>query len=287
MKSIKRIFGIGCLLLAAGAAWAQDDCADFGVWTSIEGSTKLNKKLELSIEGEYRTQDMTSMTERVSGAVNLSYKDKNFLPFLKADVGYVFMYMNYPGEEAIKYETDDDGNDVLDAEGNPIPKHMNVDAPYWTARHRATASLTGSVKWGRFKFSLRERYQYTYRMAAECDRERYYYFSEFGMWDYEDPNFVGPEETADPKKAKSDHKLRSRLSVSYDIKKCPWEPFAEVEVYNELDNAFALDKVRYTIGTEYKINKDHKLKLYYRYQDYAGIDEVDGHVLGLGYAFEF
>lgn len=281
MKSIKRIFGIGCLLLAAGAAWAQDDCADFGVWTSIEGSTKLNKKLELSIEGEYRTQDMSSMTERVSGAVNLSYKDKNFLPFLKADVGYVFMYMNYPGETAIKYETDDDGNDVLDAEGNPIPKHMNVDAPYWTARHRATASLTGSVKWGRFKFSLRERYQYTHRMRSYCDRERYGYHRDFDLWD------DVPTLMTDEKKAKSDHKLRSRLSVSYDIKKCPWEPFAEVEVYNELDNAFALDKVRYTIGTEYKINKEHKVKVYYRYQDYAVFDDVDDHVLGVGYAFEF
>lgn len=286
--------GIGCLLLGVSAAWAQGD-SDFGVWTSIEGSTKLNKKLELSVEGEYRTQDMSTMTERIAGAVNLSYKDKNFLPFLKADVGYTFMYMNYPGETDIKYEVyeedeyDDAGDLIhsagdllLDAEGNLIPKHMNVNAPYWTTRHRATASLTGSVKWGRFKFSLRERYQYTYRMAAECDRERYYYFSDFGEWDLENA-----EVTTDEKKAKSDHKLRSRLSVSYDIKKCPWEPFAEVEVYNELDNAFAFDKVRYTIGTEYKINKEHKLKVYYRYQDYADMDEASAHVLGIGYAFEF
>lgn len=282
---MKRILGIGCLLLAASTAVAQ---SDFGVWTSIEGSTKLNKSMELSVEGEYRTQDMSAMTERISGAVNLSYKDKNFLPFLKADVGYTFMYMNYPGETAIKYVTEDDDNYELDAEGNPIPKHMNVDAPYWASRHRATASLTGSVKWGRFKFSLRERYQYTYRMPARCDRERYYYFGgEFDQWDYEDPSFEKPEQLVDEKKAKSDHKLRSRLQVSYDIKKCPFEPYVEVEVYNQLDKAFALDKVRYTIGTEYKVNKDHKLKLYYRYQDYADMDEVNGHVLGLGYTFEF
>ena len=279
MKSIKRFLGIGCLLLGAGAAWAQ---SDFGVWTSVEGSTKLNKKLELSVEGEYRTQDMSSMTERISGAANLSYKDKNFLPFLKADVGYTFMYMNYPGETGIKYLEDDNGNPELDDEGNAIPKHMNVDAPYWTARHRATASLTGSVKWNRFKFSLRERYQYTYRLAAQCDRTRYYYFAPFEQWDMENP-----EQMVDDKAAKSDHKLRSRLSVSYDIKKCPFEPYAEVEVYNELDNAFAFDKVRYTVGTEYKINKEHKLKVFYRYQDYADYDEVGVHVLGLGYAFEF
>ena len=282
MKSIKRILGTGCLLLAATTMVAQ---SDFGVWTSIEGSTKLNKKMELSIEGEYRTQDMSSMTERASGAVNLSYKDKNFLPFLKADVGYTFMYMRYPGETAIKYETDDEGNYELDDNGAYIPKHMNVDAAYWTARHRASASLTGSFKWKRFKFSLRERYQFTYRMPSQCDRTRYYYFYFPPMmeeWDTENPEYM-----TDEKKAKSDHKLRSRLQVSYDIKKCPFEPFAEIEVYNLLDENLAYDKVRYTIGTEYKIDKKNKLKVFYRYQDYADIDEVSGHVLGLGYSFEF
>lgn len=290
MKSVKRILGTGCLLLVASAMVAQ---SDFGVWTSVEGSTKLNKKLELSLEGEYRTQDMSAMTERVSGAVNLSFKDKNFLPFLKADVGYTYMYMQYMGETEIKYRTDDEDNYELDDEGNMIPKHMNVDAAYWTARHRATASLTGSYKLGRFKFSLRERYQYTYRMAAECVRERWYYdpfHTITGGPEYfldTDPESEDYSYMTDEKKAKSDHKLRTRLQVSYDIKKCPFEPFAEIEIYNELDNAFALDKVRYSVGTEYKINKQNKLKIYYRYQDYADIDEVSGHVLGLGYAFEF
>ena len=123
MKSIKRILGTGCLLLATSVMVAQ---SDFGVWTSIEGSTKLNKQLELSLETEYRTQDMSSMTERVSGAVNLSYKNKNFLPFLKADVGYTFMAMNYPGETTIKYVTMENGDYELDDEDNPIPKHKNV-----------------------------------------------------------------------------------------------------------------------------------------------------------------
>ena len=288
----KNLFGVVCLLLAAATATAQ---SDFGVWTSIEGSTKLNKSLELSLEGEYRTQDMSSMTERIATGISLSYKNKNFLPFLKADVGYSVMSMHGLGETAIKYNTDDEGNFEVDDDGNLIPKHMNVDAPYWYTRHRVTASLTGSVKWGRFKFSLRERYQFTHRMRSYCDRTRWYYDPFHKMFPEDVPEYYlddDPESDdysymTDEKKAKSDHKLRSRLAVSYDIKKCPFEPFAEVEVYNELDNAFAYDKIRYTIGTEYKINKEHKLSLYYRYQDYADIDEVSGHVLGVGYAFEF
>ena len=287
----KNLFGVVCLLLAAATATAQ---SDFGVWTSIEGSTKLNKSLELSLEGEYRTQDMSSMTERIATGISLSYKNKT-VPFLKADVGYSVMSMHGLGETAIKYNTDDEGNFEVDDDGNLIPKHMNVDAPYWYTRHRVTASLTGSVKWGRFKFSLRERYQFTHRMRSYCDRTRWYYDPFHKMFPEDVPEYYlddDPESDdysymTDEKKSKSDHKLRSRLAVSYDIKKCPFEPFAEVEVYNELDNAFAYDKIRYTIGTEYKINKEHKLSLYYRYQDYADIDEVSGHVLGVGYAFEF
>lgn len=289
MNKRNRILSFGCLLLAASSAWAQ---SDFGVWTSVEGSTKLNKQLELSVEGEYRTQDMSTMTERASGAVNLSYKNKA-IPFLKADVGYTFMYMHYPAETEIKYQEDDEGNYETDANGAFIPKHKNVDAAYWTARHRATASLTGSFKWNRFKFSLRERYQFTYRMPSQCNRTRWYYdmYHELsGAPEYfldTDPNSEDFSYMVDDKKAKSDHKLRSRLQISYDIKKCPFEPYVEVELYNQLDNAFAYDKIRYTVGTEYKINKENKLKLYYRYQDYADLDEVSGHVLGVGYAFEF
>lgn len=283
MKTMKRFFCIGCLLLAAATATAQ---SDFGVWTSIEGSTKINKSLELALEGEFRTQEMSAVVERIATGISLSYKNKK-VPFLKADVSYSVMSMYGLSESNTKYLTDDDDNYVLGDDGNLIPKHENRDAAYWYTRHRATASLTGSVKWGRFKFSLRERYQFTHRMRSYCDRYRYYYYESLKKWDYELPDFEQPEQLTDEKKSKSDHKLRSRLAVSYDIKKCPFEPFAEVEVYNELDNHFAFNKVRYTIGTEYKINKEHKLKLYYRYQDYADIDEVSGHILGLGYAFEF
>lgn len=299
MKSIKRFLGTGCLLLATSVVVAQ---SDFGVWTSIEASTKLNKQLELSLEGEYRTQDMASQTERIATGISLSYKNKK-VPFLKADVGYSVMSMYGLGETTIKYRTDKDGNYKLYEDGTPIPKHKNVDSPYWYTRHRATASLTGSFKWGRFKFSLRERYQFTHRMGAYCERERWYHNPAYEfLYDYfpeqlspllpeyildEDPESEDYSYMTDTKKVKSDHKLRTRLAVSYDVKKSPFEPFAELEVYNELDNSFAYNKVRYTVGTDYKINKEHKLTVYYRYQDYADVDEVSGHILGIGYSLEF
>lgn len=266
MNIRNRILGIGCLLLASSAAWAQ---SDFGVWESLELSTKLNKQFELSMEGEYRTHQHSSEVERFTAGLNLSYKNKK-VPFLKADIGYVIMSMHNPAETEIKYRDEDP----------TVPKHKNVDAPYWYTRHRATASLTGSVKWGRVKFSLRERYQFTHRMAAQCERERYGYHPAFDMWD------DVPELLIDDKLAKDDHKLRSRLSVSYDIKKSKFEPYAEVEVYNQLDDAMKFDKIRYTVGTDYKVTKDAKLTLFYRYQDYNDVDDISGHILGVGASIE-
>jgi opacity protein-like surface antigen len=76
------------------------------------------------------------------------------------------------------------------------------------------------------------------------------------------------------------------LSVSYDIKKSKFEPYAEVEVYNQLDNAMKFDKIRYTVGTDYKVTKDAKLTLFYRYQDYNDVDDISGHILGVGASIE-
>ena len=55
-------------------------------------------------------------------------------------------------------------------------------------------------------------------------------------------------------------------------------------------NKMAVDKIRYTLGTDYKLSKTSKLSVYYRYQDEASSDDDDesgGHVIGLGYSFDF
>ena len=269
---------------AAETADAADNAEGVGFWTSVEGSTKLAKGLGLSIEAEYRMRDNFNATDRANVGFSLSYKNKNWVPWLKADAGYTFIYNNNPAETSVKYE--DDGH---------TPKHQNVDEAYWGMKHRATFSLSGSWKAGRFKLGLRERYQYTYRAAASCSRTRLYYNPLFEAFPDDVEKFYLIDDPADPdysyftdsKNPKSDHKLRSRLSASYDIPKCKFEPFAEIELYNELDNHFFLDKIRYTVGTDYKISKTQKLSAYYRYQDHSDGDEMGGHVVGVSYAFDF
>ena len=69
-KTKKRLFGY--LLLATLAlapvlsANAQSEDDEFGVWTTIEASKKINKKLKLDFEAELRTVDGVGDIERVS-----------------------------------------------------------------------------------------------------------------------------------------------------------------------------------------------------------------------------
>ena len=242
----KRII-IGLCVMAClmpSVAVAQSD--DFGVWTSLSAKKKLAKGVNLSAEAEYRTRDGLKNSERWAGNIGV---DVRLLPWLKADAGYTYIYQNNPTETTKK--------------GNIVPS-------YWYSRHRVTASLTGSVKWNRLEFSLRERWQYTYRPEKTVPK-----FDDDGVTPKDDEVVKG----------KGKNVLRSRLQVEYNIaKKCPFTPFASCELYHSGDG---LDKTRWTVGTEYKISKKHTVEVYYRYQNRADEDEADNHVLGLGYTFKF
>lgn len=229
--------------LCSTTAKAQSD--DWGVWTTVTVEKKLTKKWSVNAEGEYRTRDGVSATERWSGAIGTDYK---FFKWLKADIGYTYIHSRQPGETTKK--------------GNIIPGH-------WLPRHRFNASITGSIEWNRFKFSLRERWQYTYRPQQYVEK-----------YDKDD----GTRKNDELVKAKAEHMVRSRLQIEYDIAKCDFTPYVSCELYH---NSYGIDKTRWTAGTEYKINKKHSVEAYYRYQDKADDDESNGHVIGVGYKFKF
>jgi len=139
--------------------------------------------------------------------------------------------------------------------------NYNHEKKGWEIRHRYYFYATGSYTFNRFTLSLRERFQSTYR--------------------------VGVEETA--KRANPKLYLRSKLEIEYDIRKSPFEPYASVELYNTLNDPQKneIDRVRYTGGCKYKLNKQHALQLYYRYVSYADDEENSKHLIGLGYSFKF
>lgn len=140
--------------------------------------------------------------------------------------------------------------------------NYNHETKGWEVRHRYYFFATGSYRINRFTVSLRERFQSTYR--------------------------VGVKETS--KRANPKLYLRSRLEVEYDIRNCKFEPFASVELYNTLNDPQGnkMNKLKYTAGSKYKLNKRNSLQLYYRYVNFKDDDEGNGkHMIGLGYSYKF
>ena len=246
MKKI--ILLIICAIALPLTASAQDKSDDFGIWTSVGAEKKIDKKLTVGVEAEYRTRNSSKTSDRWTAALSADYK---LLPWLKLGAGYKFIYNNF--SEKITYHNDGSYN--------------NWRPSYWGTRHRFYADVTGTLKLDRFDISLRERWQYTYRPEQTTTR----YDFDNSWWEDTDV------------KSKNSHVLRSRLQVKYNIPKSKITPFANVELYNN----WSLEKVRYTIGAEWKIAKQHEISAFYRYQNEKDSDEANKHILGIGYTFKF
>ena len=255
---------------------AQSNEDEFGIWATAEFSKKINKEFKFVADAELRTYDFVNNVERATIGAKFEYK---ILKWLKANVGYSFMYTHEPEEISIKDE-------VYDEEANFIGHEYNIDHDYWTIRNRVYATISGEYKVGRFEFGLRERLQYTRTNSASTDETKYRYdLGEDPLFSTEDNTWVT---TTEPefKNAKNNLSLRSRISVKYDIPNCKINPFASVELYTRLDEWKGCDKVRYRIGGSYKINKKNSISLYYLYQDVNDIDEADGHAIGVEYSID-
>lgn len=247
---MKRLICVLCTMFGTMlTAGAQGD--DFGMWYEIGAEKKLNKKWSVGLEGELRTRNNTRTMDRWGAGVSAEYK---IIKGLKASAGYTFLYDNNKEELTMK------------SDGFRPNKWM---PSYWGARHRLNVSLTGNVDWGRLNVSLRERWQYTYRPAADGKK-----------YDFD-------EEAWKSVKGKGKNVLRSRLQLSYDFPNWKFDPYANVEMFNA---GHGIDKMRYQVGVDYKYRKQHVFSLTYRYQtvnDDADDNEVNSHLIGIGYKFKF
>lgn len=256
------IFGLSLFLAPFAAGFAQSD--DFGLDFSVEAEKKINKQWSLGLEAELRTRDNSKTTDRWSVGIGLDYKA---FKWLKASVGYSFLYDH--NERTSYYDATDDA--VLDGDADEgDPKKCAI---YWAPRHRFNVSLTASQKFGDFKFSLRERWQYTYRPEYTVD-ERWSYLNE--AYDCKSHTYSGSGK----------HVLRSRLQVEYDKKGLALKPYANVEFFN----AWSLQKTRYNVGLDYQISKQHTIGAFYRYQHVRNDDddyEPNRHMIGVSYKIKF
>lgn len=264
------------------SVYAGDNSDDFGVWTSLNVSKKLTDKLKFELEGELRTIDGVSETDRRSIGMSMSY---DLLSWLKADIGYIYINSYNAEKKSLKDYLGDDEN------GNPIYNY-NIDHAYWEQRDRFNVSLTASWKIGRVKFSLRERLQYQYTHSELIYEDKYRF--ERVTADPNDPNATeiikpvedSPNGGSELKEAKKSTTLRSRLTAKWDIKKCKITPFASVELFTRTDKWEGYNKLRYRIGADYKIDKDNEFSLYYMFQDNHASSSPAGHAVCVGYSFD-
>jgi len=79
--------------------------------------------------------------------------------------------------------------------------------------------------------------------------------------------------------------MRYKASVDYNIKKSKFTPFAGAEIFHEISENH-LYKVRYSLGSEYKINKKNAISLAYKL-DYYQQKFENKHIMYVGYKLKF
>ena len=229
----------------------------------------IGRKWEFTWNEQARLHNNLANFDKIISSVGFGYKPWKFLK-LEAQYGFV--------NERTSKTDNDTGIKTID----------------WQIRHRLNFDVTGSVRLGAVKLSLRERVRVQFR-ADSVNK-------------YEHPN---PEIT-----------LRSRLKGAVDLRNGRWEPYAFAEVYTTLNAPAAvvnylnsplkysnyINRVRLGLGTEMKLSNSSKLDFYYmvhfnrsyeaRYKGISKDPTNDGdlkswklekkcaHVIGIDYKFK-
>ena len=254
---------MGWCLIICPLSYSSAQSDDFGLDFSVEAEKKIDKQWSVSLEGELRRRDDAKTNDRWSIGLGVDYK---IAKWVKASAGYSLLYDN---TKRISYSDQEDVDDG-DFDEVGMPKKC---AQYWAPRHRFNVSLTFDKKlFGDFRFSLRERWQYTWRPEHTVSER----------WSYLDEAYDGKAKTYG---GSGKNVLRSRLQVEYDRKGLSLTPYANVEFWN----AWKLQKTRYTVGLDWKLSKQHAVGAFYYYQKVNDDDDLEPnrHLLGVGYKFKF
>lgn len=229
---IKKYIAVLVLFLVCAGAYAQNE--SYGIWTNAVAEYG-KKKWDFAAELEFRNRGLYDTLYRTSFQPEFAYAIIKPL-----EIGFSYTIMSF-------YDAKYDDNQV---------------------RHRVTPFIQGKLKAGRFGFSLREKYEVTYK--DESDRVK-----ESGKIDTYKMN---------PEKA-----WRNKLKVNYDIPGIKLEPFVSAETFYQLNNPDGnrLEKIRYILGLEYKINKHHSVDISGILNHTVDKDEPGKeYIIGIGYKFD-
>ena len=83
-----------------------------------------------------------------------------------------------------------------------------------------------------------------------------------------------------------DNTLRFRAGVAYNIKKWDFDPEFAAEIFNGINNSEGFNKIRLTLGTEYKFKEAGEIGAFYRYEkQLIGDYPKTSNILGIQYQY--
>jgi hypothetical protein len=199
-------------------------------WGSIELEKKWGEKISVGLEQEYRYLLRSGTTDRWGTSLQSDYA---FFKDFKAGGGYSWLYQN---------KSDDD---------------------CFASRHRYFIYAKYSIKLAGFKFSLREKFQSTYR---DADRESVKY---------------------SPRNA-----LKSQLTIAYNIKPLKLKPYTEGSLRYQLNSpdGNAFNNYRWSTGVAFKLIKKAELDVFYLINHDMEEDDdnsIHTHVFGTKIKYQF
>ncbi len=280
-----KLTGVFITIAIASVLTAQET-EPGGIWTSVSLEKEITKKWSVNGEFEFRTHGINLLRDRFTAQLGTDYEIFNNLK-----LGASYSWMNVDDD----YKWSDD----------------SIRTDYFQNRHRFNLQGVWRYKLGNIAFQFRERAQVTFKDDSDRIKSN-------GKIN---ENRINPE-----------YIWRNRIKISYDKKKMPWTPYFSFESYYELNDPDPIryynsaatsyeernsyfSKLKYTVGVEYKINKQHTVELYGMYfhersseeievmrpifsddglferfqlDKYRGLsDWSDDYVLGIGYTFSF
>ena len=90
------------------------------------------------------------------------------------------------------------------------------------------------------------------------------------------------------KTSKTQHVLRSRLTLEIDKKGWRWTPYLYFESFNNMGEGWHFDKLRASAGVDYALTKQHKIGLGYTFNHENDDDgDLNIHAINVSYKFKF
>ena len=278
----KRILFVASIFVCSTlVGWSQDFSVgdDFGLDLSVGAEKELLPGFDVNLEANMRTQDNSKRIERYVLGADLSYKFLNTKKFdMTVSGGFEYMWnqkleeTNYKGT----WEGYDWDNQLIKID------EYNVNERYWRNRHRSSLGISAEYSPNkRWSFQLKETMQYSHYCREDSINQLEFRYDEDDDVDG-DYKVKRDLKSVDPKDRLI---LRSKFTVEYNVKGIPLNPFASIDYGCGLN--YTANKWKYSVGTDYTINKKHKLTLYYRFQTEDDDDEPNGHMLGMGYKIKF